>query len=114
MVCDSGMESPRRAKKSCLTCLVSYCEAHLRPHLENVKFQSHRLVEPLRDVETRMCETHDSQLELYCCVDACCVCQECVSGEHQGHDALPIASARRKIEVQQQRSPFHFSRPLSS
>ncbi|KAL0178928.1 hypothetical protein M9458_024370 [Cirrhinus mrigala] len=53
VTCDSCIDRPCRAKKSCLTCMVSYCEAHLRPHLENVKFQSHRLVEPLRDIERR-------------------------------------------------------------
>ncbi|KAG9267518.1 tripartite motif-containing protein 16-like protein [Astyanax mexicanus] len=102
VVCDSCIESPRRATKSCLTCLVSYCEAHLRPHLENPKFQSHRLVEPLRDVERRMCEAHDCPLELYCSVDACCVCQECVSVDHQGHDTLPIPQARQNAEKELQ------------
>ncbi|XP_067344335.1 tripartite motif-containing protein 16 isoform X2 [Channa argus] len=61
VVCDSCIESPRRALKSCLTCLVSYCEAHLRPHLENAKFQNHRLVEPLRDIERRTCESHNAK-----------------------------------------------------
>ncbi|XP_071319118.1 tripartite motif-containing protein 16 isoform X2 [Trachinotus anak] len=60
VVCDSCIESPCRALKSCLTCLVSYCEAHLRPHLENPKFQNHRLVEPLRDIERRTCESHNT------------------------------------------------------
>ncbi|KAI4885701.1 hypothetical protein NFI96_028985 [Prochilodus magdalenae] len=114
VVCDSCIESPRRAKKSCLTCLVSYCEAHLRPHLENAKFQSHRLVEPLRDIETRMCETHDAPLELYCCVDACCVCQECASGEHQGHDTLPITNARRKIEKELQEKHGEVTRTVTT
>lgn len=99
VLCDSCIESPRKAKKSCLTCLVSYCEDHLRPHLEKEKFQSHRLVEPLKDVETRMCETHNLPLELYCCVETCCVCQTCLSEEHQGHDTLSVTDARQKIEV---------------
>ncbi|KAL2078403.1 hypothetical protein ACEWY4_026088 [Coilia grayii] len=98
VVCDSCIESPRRASRSCLTCLVSYCEAHLRPHLENPKFHNHRLVEPLRDIERRTCESHKWPLELYCCADACCVCQDCVSEEHRGHNTMPIAEARRKIE----------------
>lgn len=104
VLCDSCIESPRKAKKSCLTCLVSYCEDHLRPHLEKEKFQSHRLVEPLKDVEIRMCETHNLPLELYCCVEMCCVCQKCASEQHQGHEALSITEARRKIEVQQKQS----------
>ncbi|XP_051530036.1 tripartite motif-containing protein 16-like protein [Myxocyprinus asiaticus] len=98
VVCDTCIDHPCRAKKSCLTCLVSYCEAHLRPHLENVKFQSHKLVEPLRDIERRTCETHRCPLELYCCADALCVCQECVSEDHRGHNTVAITEARRKVE----------------
>ncbi|KAK2876062.1 hypothetical protein Q8A67_020158 [Cirrhinus molitorella] len=102
VTCDSCIDRPCRAKKSCLTCMVSYCEAHLRPHLENVKFQSHKLVEPLRDIERRTCETHRCPLELYCCADACCVCQECLKEEHRGHKAIPITEARKKIEKELQ------------
>jgi len=99
VTCDSCIDRPCRAKKSCLTCLVSYCEDHLRPHLENVKFQSHKLVKPLRDIERRTCETHRAPLELYCLADARCVCPECVREEHRGHNAVPITEARRSIEV---------------
>lgn len=104
VLCDSCIESPREAKKSCLTCLVSYCEDHLRPHLEKEKFQSHKLVEPLKDVDTRVCETHNLPLELYCCVETCCVCQECGSDQHYGHEILPITEARQRLEVQQNKS----------
>ncbi|XP_056222827.1 tripartite motif-containing protein 16 isoform X3 [Seriola aureovittata] len=98
VVCDSCIESPCRALKSCLTCLVSYCEAHLRPHLENPKFQNHRLVEPLRDIERRTCESHKWPLEIFCCADACCICQDCVAEEHTGHNTVPVVEARRQIE----------------
>ncbi|XP_056153469.1 tripartite motif-containing protein 16 [Lampris incognitus] len=98
VVCDSCIESPCRALKSCLTCLVSYCEAHLRPHLENPKFQNHRLVDPLRDIERRTCESHKWPLELFCCADICCVCQDCVAEDHRGHNTIPVVEARRRIE----------------
>ncbi|KAG5853656.1 hypothetical protein ANANG_G00028300 [Anguilla anguilla] len=98
VVCDSCIENPRRALKSCLTCLVSYCQAHLRPHLENPKFQSHRLVEPLRDIERRTCEAHRRPLEFYCRADACCVCSDCAAEEHRGHKTAPVRDARREIE----------------
>ncbi|KAK9530860.1 hypothetical protein VZT92_012336 [Zoarces viviparus] len=98
VVCDSCIESPCRALKSCLTCLVSYCEAHLRPHLENPKFHNHRLVEPLRDIERRTCESHKWPLELFCCADECCVCQDCVTEEHKGHNTVPVVEARSRIE----------------
>uniref|UniRef100_A0A674E108 B30.2/SPRY domain-containing protein n=1 Tax=Salmo trutta TaxID=8032 RepID=A0A674E108_SALTR len=74
VLCDSCIEIPCRAQKSCLTCLVSYCEAHLRPHLENQRFHNHRLVEPLQDIECRTCEEHRLPLELYCLTDGCGVC----------------------------------------
>lgn len=99
VVCDSCIESPSRALKSCLTCLVSYCEAHLRPHLENPKFQNHRLVDPLRDIERRTCENHKWPLEIFCCADACCICQDCVTEEHKGHNTVPVVEARKQIEA---------------
>ncbi|XP_059892463.1 tripartite motif-containing protein 16 isoform X2 [Gadus macrocephalus] len=98
VVCDSCIDSPRRAMKSCLTCLVSYCEAHLRPHLENQKFHNHRLVEPLRDIERRTCEGHKWPLDLFCLADSCCVCTDCFLEEHKGHKSLPVRDARRQIE----------------
>ncbi|CAN9508661.1 unnamed protein product [Ophioblennius macclurei] len=98
VVCDSCIESPCRALKSCLTCLVSYCEAHLRPHLENPKFQNHRLVDPLRDIERRTCESHKWPLELFCAADGCCLCQDCVEEEHRGHKTAPVGEARSHIE----------------
>ncbi|XP_019965539.2 tripartite motif-containing protein 16 [Paralichthys olivaceus] len=98
VVCDSCIESPCRALKSCLTCLVSYCEAHLRPHLENPKFQNHRLVEPLRDIERRTCESHKWPLDIFCCADSCCICQDCLTEDHTGHNTVPVVEARRRIE----------------
>ncbi|KAG8006935.1 Tripartite motif-containing protein 16 [Nibea albiflora] len=73
VLCDSCIDSPSKALKSCLTCLVSYCEAHLRPHLENVKFQNHRLVDPLHDIDCRTCELHLLPLDGFCLTDGCCV-----------------------------------------
>ncbi|XP_013870309.1 tripartite motif-containing protein 16 [Austrofundulus limnaeus] len=98
VVCDSCIESPCRALKSCLTCLVSYCEAHLRPHLENPKFQNHRLLDPLRDIERRTCETHKWPLEVFCCSDVTCVCRDCVTEDHRDHDTVPVQEARTWIE----------------
>lgn len=98
VVCDSCIDSPRAALKSCLTCLVSYCEAHLRPHLENPKFSQHRLVDPLRDIERKTCELHQRGLDWYCITDRVCVCDGCVEEEHRGHELRAIEQARRDIE----------------
>ncbi|KAJ8013499.1 hypothetical protein DPEC_G00030420 [Dallia pectoralis] len=99
VVCDSCIETnPCRALKSCLTCLVSYCGTHLRPHLENPKFQNHRLVEPLRDIERRTCEVHKWPLDLFCSTDSVCVCRDCVIEEHSGHETASVVEARTLIE----------------
>lgn len=99
VLCDSCMDSPSKAVKSCLTCLVSYCEAHLRPHLENAKFQNHRLVDPLLDLDIRTCVAHQLPLECFCLVDDCCVCSDCESQEHEGHATATVGEARKHIEV---------------
>ncbi|XP_010768036.1 tripartite motif-containing protein 16-like isoform X2 [Notothenia coriiceps] len=102
VVCDSCIDSPNKALKSCLTCLVSYCEAHLRPHLENTKFQNHRLVDPLHDIDCRTCEVHQLPLERFCLMDGCCLCLECESQEHEGHTTASVGEARTQIETEMQ------------
>lgn len=99
MMCDTCIEAPRKASKSCLTCMVSYCEEHLRPHLENSKFQSHKLVEPQFDMEQRICEHHQLEPQMYCVTDSCCVCPQCETERHRGHDVTPVNEARKHIEV---------------
>ncbi|KAL0993493.1 hypothetical protein UPYG_G00108750 [Umbra pygmaea] len=105
VLCDSCIESPRMAQKSCLTCMVSYCEAHIRPHLENPKFQNHRLVEPLQDIESRTCEEHRLPLDLYCLTDGCgvCLCCDCEGTVHPGHKTVPVAEGRKQVEVELQK-----------
>ncbi|XP_010903918.2 tripartite motif-containing protein 16-like protein [Esox lucius] len=116
VLCDSCIERPSRAQRSCLTCLVSYCEAHLRPHLENQKFQNHRLVEPLQDIESRSCLEHRLPLELYCLTDGCsvCVCCECVGLEHPGHRTVPVGEARRQVETELQKKQGEILKTVSS
>lgn len=99
VMCDSCIETPLKASKSCLTCMVSYCEEHLRPHLENSKFQSHKLVEPQLDMEQRTCEHHQLVLQMYCVKDSCCICPQCETEGHQGHNVTPVDEARKHIEV---------------
>uniref|UniRef100_UPI0037E966CA tripartite motif-containing protein 16-like n=1 Tax=Semicossyphus pulcher TaxID=241346 RepID=UPI0037E966CA len=103
VLCDSCMDGPSKALKSCLTCLVSYCEAHLRPHLENAKFQNHRLVDPLHDIDCRTCEVHQLPVDRFCLTDGCCVCVDCEAQEHQGHAAASVGEARTQIEAELQK-----------
>lgn len=99
VLCDFCMDGPGKALKSCLTCQVSYCEAHLRPHWENAKFQSHRLVDPLHDIDDLTCELHRLPLERFCQEDGCCLCLDCARQEHDGHQTVSLGEARAESEV---------------
>lgn len=97
--CDSCLDCPSRATKTCLTCLVSFCEAHLRPHLLNAKFQKHRLVDPLHDTDCRVCEVHCLPFMRFCLKDSCCLCPDCERHQHEGHPTISVREARSGIEV---------------
>ncbi|XP_035470572.2 tripartite motif-containing protein 16-like isoform X1 [Scophthalmus maximus] len=114
VLCDSCLDSPSRAIKSCLTCLVSYCEAHLRPHREKTKFQNHRLVDPLHDIDCGTCAVHQLLLERFCLTDGCCVCVDCESQEHKGHATAPVGEARAQIETEMQKEQEEISQSTSA
>uniref|UniRef100_A0A3B3ZZU3 B30.2/SPRY domain-containing protein n=1 Tax=Periophthalmus magnuspinnatus TaxID=409849 RepID=A0A3B3ZZU3_9GOBI len=99
VLCDSCIDIPRPAVKSCLTCLVSYCEAHLRPHLENPKFSQHKLLDPLRDIERKTCEVHNEGLLWFCVPDQQCVCEGCMSEDHRGHELRSVEQKKQNEMV---------------
>uniref|UniRef100_A0A8C6SGI9 B30.2/SPRY domain-containing protein n=1 Tax=Neogobius melanostomus TaxID=47308 RepID=A0A8C6SGI9_9GOBI len=59
--CDVCSEPKLKAVKSCLVCLSSFCESHLQPHLSAPRLKRHQLMEPVDDLEDRMCPTHDGR-----------------------------------------------------
>ncbi|KAL7840927.1 hypothetical protein AOLI_G00262500 [Acnodon oligacanthus] len=85
-LCPAG--KPLRAVKSCLVCLVSYCEQHVVSHA--ARFTKHTLVQPWHHLEERMCKKHERPLELFCRYDQTCVCVLCTDTEHQSHHAVPV------------------------
>ncbi|KAM9843017.1 tripartite motif-containing protein 16-like [Aulostomus maculatus] len=114
VLCDSCIDKPSKALKSCLTCLVSYCGAHLRPHLENAKFQNHRLVDPLQDIDCRTCEAHHLPLERFCMMDNCCMCLDCETQKHEGHNTASVGEARAHIENDLQKKQQEISRSAAA
>ncbi|EAW50853.1 tripartite motif-containing 16, partial [Homo sapiens] len=99
VLCDFCLDDTRRVKavKSCLTCMVNYCEEHLQPHQVNIKLQSHLLTEPVKDHNWRYCPAHHSPLSAFCCPDQQCICQDCCQ-EHSGHTIVSLDAARRDKE----------------
>lgn len=76
------------AVKSCLVCLTSYCEEHLKSH--SARFTKHKLMEPVANMEDRMCPKHERLLELFCKKEQMCVCVLCTETDHRAHYTVPV------------------------
>ncbi|KAM6913398.1 E3 ubiquitin-protein ligase TRIM21-like [Lycodopsis pacificus] len=88
--CDVCTGTKLKALKSCLVCLVSYCETHLEPYLTTSVLKRHQLIDPVENLEGRMCTKHDKLLELFCKTDRMCVCMLCTVLDHKAHDVVPL------------------------
>ncbi|XP_031735665.1 E3 ubiquitin-protein ligase TRIM39-like [Anarrhichthys ocellatus] len=88
--CDVCTGTKLKALKSCLVCLASYCETHLEPHLTASRLKRHQLIDPVENLEDRMCTKHDKPLELFCKTDQMCVCMLCTVLDHKMHEFVPL------------------------
>ncbi|XP_028670663.2 tripartite motif-containing protein 16-like isoform X3 [Erpetoichthys calabaricus] len=85
-ICTTGRK--RKAGKTCMTCMISYCEAHLQPHKEHGVYKRHKLEEPTGNIEEKLCAKHQRVLEIFCRTDESCVCLLCATTEHKTHDTV--------------------------
>ncbi|XP_024232875.2 E3 ubiquitin-protein ligase TRIM39 [Oncorhynchus tshawytscha] len=99
--CDFCTGMKVKALKSCVVCQTSYCETHLEPHQRVAALKRHKLINPVENLEDRMCKKHDRPLELFCRSDQTCVCQFCTETDHKTHDTVPLEEAygERKAEL---------------
>lgn len=88
-VCSAGSLQVK-AQKSCLVCLTSYCPTHLDPHQKVSSLKVHKLIDPVGDLQTRLCKKHDRLLEMFCKDEQRCVCQFCVETEHKNHTTVSV------------------------
>ncbi|XP_049428495.1 E3 ubiquitin-protein ligase TRIM39-like [Epinephelus fuscoguttatus] len=98
--CDVCTGTKLKALKSCLVCLVSYCETHLEPHLTASRLKRHQLIDPVENLEDRMCTKHDKPLELFCKTDQTCVCMLCHVSDHKTHDVVPLKEGYEDMKVE--------------
>ncbi|KAM4555708.1 E3 ubiquitin-protein ligase TRIM11-like [Odontesthes bonariensis] len=96
--CDACTGTKLKALKSCLVCLASYCETHLKPHLTVSSLKRHQLAEPVENLEDRMCSKHFKPLELFCKTEQTCVCLLCSVVDHRTHEIVPL---REEYEARQ-------------
>ncbi|KAM7418477.1 hypothetical protein PAMA_015884 [Pampus argenteus] len=74
--CDTCMEA--KASQTCLTCMASFCDEHLRPHRENPNLSLHQLSDPVGDLMERFCPDHHKLMELFCTQHARMICSLCL------------------------------------
>ena len=95
--CDFCTGRKFKAVKSCLTCLASYCETHVKPHSEVTPLKRHKLINAIENLEQKLCAEHQKALEVFCRTDQMCVCVLCTDKDHKNHDTVS-AEAERSVK----------------
>ncbi|XP_076146617.1 E3 ubiquitin/ISG15 ligase TRIM25-like [Alosa pseudoharengus] len=98
--CDVCTGRKQKSVKSCLVCLSSYCETHLRVHNDLNPGKRHKVIDAAGKLEDLICYRHNKLLEVFCCTDQACICLLCVMDEHKGHDT--VSAAAERVEKQKQ------------
>ncbi|XP_027128242.1 zinc finger protein RFP-like [Larimichthys crocea] len=52
--------------------------------------KSHTLLHPVKNLDDKMCKTHNKMTELYCRTEQACICALCLKSEHKGHSVVPL------------------------
>uniref|UniRef100_A0AAY4DY31 RING-type domain-containing protein n=1 Tax=Denticeps clupeoides TaxID=299321 RepID=A0AAY4DY31_9TELE len=91
--CDVCTGRKVKAVKSCLVCLVSYCETHFKVHNEANPGGKHTVTDATGRLQEKICSQHNKLFEIFCTTD------------QKGHDAVSLAPVRSSVLG-------HFSVPL--
>ncbi|XP_071319931.1 E3 ubiquitin/ISG15 ligase TRIM25 [Trachinotus anak] len=92
--CDMCKGEQRAAVKSCLVCMSSYCEAHLKPHQTKKALNQHELIPPTGNLAEKICTQHKYLQEFFCRQCKVFVCWLCTSNQHKGHECVSTKAER--------------------
>ncbi|XP_010949388.3 E3 ubiquitin/ISG15 ligase TRIM25 [Camelus ferus] len=95
VACDHCLQAT--AVKTCLVCMASFCQEHLKPHLESPAFQDHSLQPPVRDLMQRKCPQHNRLRDFFCTEHNECICHICLV-EHKTCSPAPLSQASAELE----------------
>ncbi|XP_072436244.1 E3 ubiquitin-protein ligase TRIM47-like [Chiloscyllium punctatum] len=110
--CDFCTDSKLRAVKSCVVCMASFCQLHLRSHYEDTVFRHHQLDDQLQDFGKRRCSEHGRPLEFYCRTNQSCLCSVCAIKGHRDHETVTVEEEvtniknhieERQVEIERDR-----------
>ncbi|XP_034462433.1 tripartite motif-containing protein 16 isoform X2 [Hippoglossus hippoglossus] len=94
VTCDMCKGDRRAAVKSCLVCMSSYCEAHLKPHQTKKALKQHELIAPTGNLAEKICTQHKYLQEFFCRQCKIFICWLCTSDMHKGHECVSTKAER--------------------
>jgi len=97
--CDFCTGRKRKAVKSCLMCLESYCQSHFVCHEESPLRKRHKVTDATARLQERICPQHERLMEVYCRTDQCCICLLCMMEDHKNHDTVTAEAERTEKQV---------------
>lgn len=114
VLCDMCKEQQRAAVKSCLVCMSSYCETHLKPHQTKKSLKQHELIPPTGNLSEKICTQHKYLQEFYCRQCKMFVCWLCTSNQHKGHECVSTKVERLEKQVIKYITTKHNISPVDS